>query len=105
MFSDGTEGSQLKARDNVTMRKSVKVSAPIISFLDNKWWMRLYLSHPPEADDYSSSAPSEGSSAASTFESRFMLVAWTSVIRCLNLVPSTSSSTSRLRRVPSKVTS
>jgi hypothetical protein len=29
-------------------------------------------------DDYSSPAPFEGSSAASIFESRFMLVAWTS---------------------------
>src|ERR1700674_4630297 len=57
------------------------------------------------ADNYSSSAPSEGSSAASTFESRFMLVAWTSAIRCLNLVPSTSSSTSRYRKVASRVMS
>jgi len=37
---------------------------------------------------YSSSAPSEGSSAVSTFESRFMLMAWISAIRCLNVVPS-----------------
>jgi hypothetical protein len=56
-------------------------------------------------NDYSSSAPSEGSSAASTFESRFMLMTWISAIRCLNLVPSTSSSTSRYRRVPSRVIS
>ena len=28
--------------------------------LDNKWWMRLSLSHPPEAGDYSSPAPSAG---------------------------------------------
>ena len=33
--------------------------------------------------DYSSPAPSAGSSAASTFESRFMLVAWISPRRCL----------------------
>jgi hypothetical protein len=36
---------------------------------------------PPGANDYSSSAPSEGSSAASTFESRLMLMAWISAIR------------------------
>jgi hypothetical protein len=34
-------------------------------------------------DDYSSSAPSDGSSAASIFESRFMLMAWISAMRCL----------------------
>jgi hypothetical protein len=33
-------------------------------------------------DDYSSQAPSEGSSSVSTFESRFMLMAWISAIRC-----------------------
>ena len=32
---------------------------------------------------YSSSAPSEGSSVVSTFESRFMLMAWISAIRSL----------------------
>jgi hypothetical protein len=32
-----------------------------------------------------------------------MLVAWTSAMRCLNVVPSTSSSTSRYRKVPSTV--
>ncbi len=36
-----------------------------------------------QAGDYTSPAPSEGSSAASTFERRFMLVAWISAIRCL----------------------
>ena len=56
------------------------------------------------AGDYSSSAPSVGSSAASTFESRFKLVAWTSTIRCLKVVPLTSSP-SRYRRMPSRVTS
>lgn len=56
-------------------------------------------------DDYSSAAPSAGSSAVSIFESRFMLMAWTSAIRCLNRVASTSSSTSRYRKVPSSVTS
>src|ERR1700722_18221250 len=34
-----------------------------------------------------------------------MLVAWTSAMRCLNVVPSSSSSTSRYRRVPSSVMS
>jgi hypothetical protein len=34
-----------------------------------------------------------------------MLVAWTSAIRCFNLVPLTSSSTSRYRKMPSRVTS
>jgi hypothetical protein len=43
-------------------------------------------------DDHSSPAPSEGSSMVSIFESRFMLVAWTSAIRCLKVVPLTSSS-------------
>src|SRR5258707_12579465 len=57
------------------------------------------------SDDYSSPAPSEGSSAASIFESRFMLMAWISAIRCLKVVPLTSSSTSRYRRMPSRVTS
>jgi hypothetical protein len=33
------------------------------------------------SNDYSSPAPSEGSSAASTFESRFMLMEWTSAMR------------------------
>jgi hypothetical protein len=47
---------------------------------------------------YSSSAPSEGSSTVSTFESRFMLMAWISAIRCLKVVPLTSSSTSRYRK-------
>jgi hypothetical protein len=51
---------------------------------------------------YSSSAPSEGSSAVSTFESRFMLMARISAIRCLKVVPLTSSSTSRYRRMPSR---
>ena len=60
---------------------------------------------PTQCDDYSSSAPSEGSSAASTFESRFMLIAWISAIRCLNGWPSTSSVTSRYRSVPSSVMS
>jgi hypothetical protein len=46
-----------------------------------------------------------GTSAVSLLESRFMLVAWTSVMRCLNVLPSTSSSTSRYRRVPSRVMS
>src|SRR5271169_2096532 len=46
-------------------------------------------------DDHSSPAPSAGSSAVSFLENRFMLVAWTSARRCLNVVPSTSSSTSR----------
>jgi PAS domain-containing protein len=36
-----------------------------------------------------------GSSVASTFDSRFMLMAWISAIRCLKVVPLTSSSTSR----------
>jgi hypothetical protein len=44
---------------------------------------------------HSSSDPSEGSSAASTLESRFMLMAWTSAIRCLKVVRLASSSTSR----------
>src|SRR5277367_2159269 len=56
-------------------------------------------------DDYSSPASSVGSSAASILESRLRLVAWISAIRCLNSVPSTSSSTSRYLRVPSSVTS
>jgi hypothetical protein len=43
--------------------------------LNGKWWMRRSLSHPPNAGDYSSPAPSDGSSAASIFESRFMLLA------------------------------
>src|SRR5260370_32793704 len=34
-----------------------------------------------------------------------MLVAWTSAIRCLNVVPTISSSTSRYRKVPSRVMS
>ena len=34
-----------------------------------------------------------------------MLVAWTSAMRCLNVVPSTPSSTSRYRKVPSRVMS
>lgn len=58
-----------------------------------------------QADDYSSAAPSEGSSAASTFESRFMLTAWISAIRCLNVTPLSSSSTSRYRRTPLSVMS
>jgi len=45
---------------------------------------------PTQTDDYSSSAPPEGSSAASTFENRFMLMAWISAIRCFKVVPSTS---------------
>ena len=45
--------------------------------------------------DYSPPAPSSGSSAASTLESRFMLAAWISAIRCLKDVPLISSSTSR----------
>jgi hypothetical protein len=43
--------------------------------LHNKWWMRILCLIHLIAGDYSSSAPSAGSSAASTFESRFMLVA------------------------------
>jgi hypothetical protein len=38
--------------------------------------------HPPKPGDYSSPAPSVGSSAISLLESRFMLVAWTSAMRC-----------------------
>jgi hypothetical protein len=45
------------------------------AYLDNKRWMRMSLSHPPKAGDYSSPAPSDGSSAASIFKSRFMLLA------------------------------
>ncbi len=60
---------------------------------------------PQAVDGYSSSAPSSGSSAASIFESLLMLVAWISAIRCLKLWPSTSSSTSRYLRVPSRVMS
>ncbi len=56
---------------------------------------RSFIASSSQADDYSSSAPSIGSSAASTFESRFTLMAWTSAIRCLKVVPLTSSSTSR----------
>ncbi len=59
----------------------------------------------PGIDDYSSASPSAGSSAASIFESRFMLVAWISAIRCLKLLLSTSSVTSRYRSVPSRVMS
>ena len=66
---------------------------------------RSFTASSSQAGDYSSSAPSAGSSAASTFESRFMLMAWISAIRCLKGVPSTSSSTSRYRRVPSTLTS
>ena len=55
----------------------------------------MFSPQPPKAGDYSSPAPSAGSSAASTLESRFMLMAWISAIRCLNAVPSISSSTSR----------
>ena len=55
--------------------------------------------------DYSSSAPSVGSSAASTFERRLMLEAWISATVCLNGLPSTSSSTVRYLIFPSRLTS
>jgi hypothetical protein len=54
---------------------------------------------PTQACDYSSTAPSDGSSADSTFE---MLMAWISAILCLNVTPSTSS---RYFSLPSRVTS
>jgi|GEM_PF-1991279 len=63
-------------------------------------WMNLSLT---DHAGYSS-APSEGSSAAVTFESRLML-AWISAIRCLKLLPSTSSVFLRYLSVPSSVTS
>ena len=53
----------------------------------------------------SSLAPSAGSSAASTFDNRFMLVAWISAMLCLNVTPSTSSETSRYLIFPSRVMS
>lgn len=53
------------------------------------------------AGAYSSPAPSCGSSVASIFESRVMLVAWISARRCF----CSSVSTSRYRSVPSRVTS
>jgi hypothetical protein len=65
----------------------------------------MFWSHPPKAADYSSPAPSAGSSGVSILESRFMLVAWISAIRCFNVVPSISSSTSRYRKMPSSVMS
>jgi hypothetical protein len=55
-------------------------------------------------EDYSSSAPSVGSSAASTFERRLMLEAWISAMVCLNGLPSTSSSTVRYLIFPSRLT-
>ena len=42
---------------------------------------------------------------ASTFESRFMLVAWISAMMCLNVKPSASSETSRYLIFPSRVMS
>ncbi len=49
--------------------------------------MDEHVGSPTKAGDYSSSAPSAGSSAASTFESRFMLMAWISAMRCLGERP------------------
>lgn len=71
------------------------LNASIRKRSDFDWEDEGLIASSSQADDYSVSAPSVGSSAASIFESRFMLMAWTSAILCLKVVPLTSSSTSR----------
>ena len=56
-------------------------------YLVNKWWMRFPCLIHLKAGDYSSPAPSAGSSAVSILESRFMVMAWISEIRCLSCHP------------------